>query len=326
MMELTDRHCRYFHRLLTRHSLLYTEMVTTGALIHGDVHRHLRHSPQEQPLALQLGGSEPRDLAHCAQLAEQWGYSEVNLNCGCPSDRVQNGAFGACLMKQPARVADCVKAMKQVVDLPVTVKCRIGVDEQDEESALQDFTGQVQQAGCDLLIVHARKAWLQGLSPKQNREVPPLDYPRVYRLKQAFPELPIVLNGGIQDLHQAEQHLLQVDGVMLGRSAYYNPAMLMEVDQRIFSNQLPAVAMEDVMESMTHYISQQLQEGERVHAVTRHMLGLFQAVPGARQYRRTLSEGAVLKSAGPELLMDAWYCVTKAAAKQAARITQATPT
>lgn len=309
MMDLTDRHCRYFHRQLTRRSLLYTEMVTTGALLHGDVKRHLDFSQAEQPVALQLGGSEPADLARCARLGAEWGYREINLNCGCPSDRVQNGAFGACLMKKPAQVADCVDAMKHAVDMPVTVKCRIGVDEQDEESALHEFAGQVTQAGCDQLIVHARKAWLQGLSPKQNREVPPLDYPRVYRLKQAFPDLPIIINGGIQDLSQAQQHLEQVDGVMLGRSAYYNPSMLLEVDQRIFGDDSPATDMEQLMANMTNYIADQLQQGQRVHTVTRHMLGLFQAVPGARRYRRLLSEQGVRESAPADLLMQAWQCV-----------------
>lgn len=309
MMDLTDRHCRYFHRQMTSHALLYTEMVTTGALIHGEVSRHLQYNPQEHPLALQLGGSDPDDLATCARLAQEWGYDEVNLNCGCPSDRVQNGAFGACLMQEPARVADCVKAMKAVVDIPVTVKCRIGVDDQDSEAALQEFTGQVAEAGCELLIVHARKAWLQGLSPKENREVPPLDYDRVYRLKQTFSDLPMVINGGINDLAEAETHLQFVEGVMLGRSAYYHPAMLLEVDQRIFGDSHPTKSMAQLMADMRDYIEQQLQQGQRVHSVTRHMLGLFQAMPGARQYRRLLSERGVRTDASADLILEAWQCV-----------------
>jgi tRNA-dihydrouridine synthase A len=306
MMDLTDRHCRYFHRLLTRHSLLYTEMVTTGALLHGDVDRHLSYNDEEHPIALQLGGSAPSDLAKCAQIGADYGYDEINLNCGCPSDRVQRGAFGACLMKEPELVAESVAAMKAVVKIPITVKCRIGVDDQDDYQSLASFTEQLVDAKVDALVVHARKAWLQGLSPKQNREVPPLDHPRVYQLKKDFPNLEIILNGGVETLEQVELHLQQVDGVMIGRSAYYNPWMLADTDLRIFN--APSVETDialselEVIEQMFPYIEQQLSNGIKLSAMSRHLLGLFFGQPGARQFRRSISEAAHIPGAGIEVL------------------------
>ena len=309
MMDLTDRHCRYFHRLLTNYSLLYTEMVTTGALIHGDVDRHLAYSDEEHPIALQLGGSEPSDLASCAKIGADYGYDEINLNCGCPSDRVQRGAFGACLMKEPALVAESVAAMKAAVDIPVTVKCRIGVDEQDDYQSLAVFAEKLIEAEVDALVVHARKAWLQGLSPKQNREIPPLDYDRVYKLKADFPDLEIILNGGVETLEQSEQHLKIVDGVMIGRSAYYDPWMLADVDSRIYeeTNSCSASLKNefDVIEKMLPYIESQLAEGVRLPAMSRHLLGLFQGQPGAKRFRRVISEGAHKPNAGTEVIEEA---------------------
>lgn len=311
MMDLTDRHCRYFHRLLTRHSLLYTEMVTTGALIHGDVPRHLVYNAAEHPLALQLGGSNAEDLAYCATLAQSWGYDEVNLNCGCPSDRVQNGAFGACLMKDPATVGAALRAMKKAVDIPVTVKCRIGVDDLDSYENLRDFASECLAAGADALIVHARKAWLKGLSPRQNREIPPLRYEDVYRLKTEFADVHISINGGIEDLQESERHLRHVDGVMVGRSAYYDPTILLDVDARIFSDPHPAPSMAQIIEQMARYIAQQTAEGVRVSAITRHMLGLFQGLPGARQYRRYISERAPRADATADVLLRAYELIIK---------------
>jgi tRNA-dihydrouridine synthase A len=305
MMDLTDRHCRYFHRLLSKHALLYTEMVTTGALIHGDVDRHLAYNPEEHPLALQLGGSEPKDLATCAKMGEDYGYDEVNLNCGCPSDRVQRGAFGACLMKEPELVAESVSAMRAAVNIPITVKCRIGVDEQDDYESLALFVEKLVDVEVDALIVHARKAWLQGLSPKQNREIPPLDYERVYQLKADFPNLEIVLNGGVETLDQVEQHLQLLDGVMIGRSAYYNPWMLADVDARIYAD---PIALEDefeVINLMLPYIENQLGKGVRLTAISRHLLGLFQGQPGAKRFRRVISEGAHQAGAGIEVIESA---------------------
>lgn len=306
MMDLTDRHCRYFHRLLTRHSLLYTEMVTTGALLHGDVGRHLSYNDEEHPIALQLGGSEPSDLAKCALIGADYGYDEINLNCGCPSDRVQRGAFGACLMKEPKLVAESVEAMKAVVEIPVTVKCRIGVDDQDDYQSLASFTEQLVAAKVDALVVHARKAWLQGLSPKQNREIPPLDHQRVYQLKKDFPNLEIILNGGVETLEQVELHLQYIDGVMIGRSAYYNPWMLADADLRIFndSNIERDIALSEleVIEQMFPYIDQQLSTGIKLSAMSRHLLGLFSGQPGARQFRRSISEGAHIPGAGIEVI------------------------
>ncbi|WOY02440.1 tRNA dihydrouridine(20/20a) synthase DusA [Dickeya fangzhongdai] len=292
MLDWTDRHCRYFHRLLSHNALLYTEMVTTGAILHGKGD-YLAYSEEEHPLALQLGGSDPAALAQCAALAEQRGYDEVNLNVGCPSDRVQNGRFGACLMAEAQLVADCVKAMRERVDIPVTVKTRIGIDDQDSYEFLCDFIRTVsEQGGCDTFIVHARKAWLSGLSPKENREIPPLDYPRVYQLKRDFPSLTLAINGGVKTLAEAQQHLQHVDGVMVGREAYQNPGMLAQVDSELFGAGSIAPDQADVVRAMYPYIERELSGGASLGHITRHMLGLFQGVPGARQWRRYLSENA----------------------------------
>ncbi|MDH3579578.1 MAG: tRNA dihydrouridine(20/20a) synthase DusA [Hyphomicrobiales bacterium] len=292
MMECTDRHCRYFLRLITRHTLLYSEMVTAGALIHGDRDRLLAFDPAEQPLALQLGGSDPRALAQAARIGADFGYGEINLNVGCPSDRVQSGRFGACLMGEPELVADCVAAMQAAVDVPVTVKCRTGIDERDSDEELERFIGVVAAAGCKTFVVHARKAWLTGLSPKQNRDVPPLDYQRVYRLKKSHPELEIVINGGIETLADAERHLAHVDGVMLGRAAYHNPYLLARVDAMIFGETGRAPTRARVVAGFSAYIEDQLARGVRLHQMTRHILGLYNGLPGARAFRRHLSEQA----------------------------------
>jgi tRNA-dihydrouridine synthase A len=298
MMEWTDRHCRFFHRLLTRRAVLYTEMLTTGAVLHGDRVRLLRYDPAEHPLALQLGGADPRALAQSAKIAADAGFDEVNLNVGCPSDRVQDGRFGACLMAEPALVGDCVAAMKAAVAIPVTVKCRIGIDEQDPEAALAVFADAVQRAGADALIVHARKAWLKGLSPKENREVPPLDYDRVYRLKSAHPQLTIVLNGGIGNLAEVSAHLDRVDGVMIGRAAYQQPWRLLAVDSFVFGEEPPFTSPRAAAAALIPYIERELGEGARLHAITRHLHGLFQAVPGARAFRRRLAHAAGSSQAG----------------------------
>lgn len=292
MLDWTDRHCRYFHRQLTRQALLYTEMVTTGAIIHGKGD-YLAWNEQEQPVALQLGGSDPAALAQCAQLAEQRGYNHINLNVGCPSDRVQNGRFGACLMAEAALVADCIKAMRDRVSIPVTVKTRIGIDEQDSYGFLCDFIGTVAGRGeCDTFIIHARKAWLSGLSPKENREIPPLDYPRVYQLKRDFPQLTIAINGGIKTLQEAQLHLQHLDGVMIGREAYQNPGLLAGVDSALFGADSAQANPVDVVRAMYPYIERELSQGTWLGHITRHMLGLFQGIPGARQWRRHLSENA----------------------------------
>lgn len=292
MMDWTDRHCRYFHRLLSKQAFLYTEMVTTGALIHGDHHRFLQYHPAEHPLALQLGGSNPRELAICAKMAEDYGYDEVNLNVGCPSDRVQNGRFGACLMAEPELVADCVAAMVQAARIPITVKSRIGIDDRDSYPELVHFIGTVAAAGCRTFIVHARKAWLNGLSPKENREIPPLRYEVVYQLKIDFPQLEIILNGGVTSIGQTETLLQHVDGVMIGREAYQHPFLLADADQRLFAApsaaQTPSRA--DIVHALLPYISGQLAGGNRLHSVTRHILGLFHGEYGARGWRRFLSE------------------------------------
>ncbi len=314
MMDWSDRHCRFFWRLLTRRALLYTEMVTTGALIHGDRERFLEYNPEEHPLALQLGGSEPADLARCARWAEEWGYDEVNLNCGCPSDRVQSGAFGACLMARPRLVADCVRAMREACDIPVTVKHRIGIDQMEQYGELADFVGTVAEGGCETFIVHARKAWLQGLSPKENREIPPLNYPWVYRLKRDFPALTIVINGGIRTLESARSHLGQVDGVMIGREAYQNPWMLAQADRLIFAAEQPARSRDEVLCGLLPYVERQLARGVALNHITRHILGLYQGVPGARKFRRHLSENAHREGAGLQVLTDAWALVRVAAA------------
>jgi tRNA-dihydrouridine synthase A len=290
MMDWTDRHCRSLHRLVSRHTWLYTEMVTTGALLHGDVARHLAFTPDEAPVALQLGGSEPADLARSAKLGEQWGYDEINLNCGCPSERVQRGAFGACLMKEPALVADCVKAMRDAVSIPVTVKHRIGVDEVEDYAFVRDFVGTVAEAGCEVFIVHARNAILKGLSPKENREIPPLKYEYAYRLKRDFPRLEISINGGIKTLDEVEAHLEHVDGVMLGREAYHNPFLLAEVDARFYGAATPLRTREEIEADLIEYARAELARGTYLGAITRHALGLYRGVAGARGWRRVLSD------------------------------------
>jgi tRNA-dihydrouridine synthase A len=305
MMDWTDRHCRVFHRLLTRRTRLYTEMLTTPAIIHGDRARLLGFDASEHPVALQLGGSDPRDLAEAAKIGEDFGHDEINLNVGCPSDRVKDGRFGACLMAEPGLVADGVDAMKCAVKIPVTVKCRIGIDDQDPEVSLDRLARAVVAAGSDALIVHARKAWLTGLSPKENRDVPPLDYDRVYRLKQAMPDVPIIINGGIADLAEAKAHLAHVDGVMLGRAAYQEPWRLLPVDSEIFGGAPSLATMKDVFEAMTPYIERELAGGTRLHAITRHFVGAYHAVPGARAFRRHLAEYGVRPGAGIDVLRDA---------------------
>ena len=304
-MDWTDRHCRFFWRQLTRRARLYTEMVTTGALLHGDVARHLDYNDEEHPLALQLGGSNPSELSRCAKLAEQWGYDEVNLNCGCPSDRVQNGRFGACLMAEPVLVRDCMKAMRDACDLDVTVKHRIGIDQQESYGEFRDFVGTVAESGCEVFIVHARKAWLQGLSPKENREIPPLNYAWVYQLKREFPQLTIVLNGGITGLGEAQEHLQQLDGVMLGRAAYQNPWLLSEVDSVLFGESDPVQTRSEALKNLMPYIEQQLAKGTRLNHITRHVLGLFNQQAGGRQFRRVLSEGSHKPGADSQLVSEA---------------------
>jgi tRNA-dihydrouridine synthase A len=305
MMDWSDRHCRVFHRHLTRRALLYTEMLTTGAIIHGDRERLLGFDAVEHPVALQLGGSDPRELAQAARIGEEFGYDEINLNVGCPSDRVKDGRFGACLMAEPELVARCVGAMKAAVSVPVTVKCRIGIDDQDPEVALDTLARAVVASGCDVLIVHARKAWLNGLSPKENRDIPPLDYDRVYRLKRALADVPVIINGGIPGLDEAKAHLEHVDGVMLGRAAYQEPWRLLSVDSDIFGEPAPHATMQDALDAMMPYIEQQLGRGTRLHSMTRHFVGAFHAVPGARAFRRHLAEQGVKPGAGLEVLRDA---------------------
>jgi tRNA-dihydrouridine synthase A len=305
MMDWTDRHCRVFHRLMTRRARLYTEMLTTGAVIHGDRSRLLGFDPTEHPVALQLGGSDPRDLATAAKIGEDFGYGEINLNVGCPSDRVKDGRFGACLMAEPALVAACVEAIKREVKIPVTVKCRIGIDDQDPETALDALARGVIAAGADALIVHARKAWLNGLSPKENRDIPPLDYDRVYRLKASMPHVPIIINGGIVSVTEAKKHLAHVDGVMLGRAAYQEPWRLLAVDPELFGEAAPLPTMKDVFEAMLPYIEGELARGTRLHSITRHFVGAFFGVPGARAFRRHLAENGAKPGAGIAVLRDA---------------------
>ena len=307
MMDWTDRHCRVFHRLLSQHALLYTEMVTTGALLHGDVPRHLDYSDCEHPVALQLGGSEPADMAKSARLGQQWGYDEINMNVGCPSDRVQRGTFGACLMAEPALVAQNVAAMIEAVTIPVTVKCRIGIDDQDSEAALTDFVGQVsEEGGCRRFVIHARKAWLKGLSPKENRDIPPLDYDRVKRLKQQFPGLHIGINGGIKDLDTALELLdAGLGSVMIGRAAYQDPWLLSAVDARVYDAAPNPRTRHEVIEAFLPYVEAQRAAGVPLHAMSRHVLGLFNGQPGARLWRRYISENAPRKTAGVEVLLQA---------------------
>ncbi len=302
MMDWTDRHCRFFLRLISRRALLYTEMVPTGAIVHGDRARFLGFHPAERPLALQLGGAEPGALAHCAEAAAAAGYDEVNLNVGCPSDRVQNARFGACLMAEPALVGGCVAAMAAASGLPVTVKTRIGIDERDSYAELKAFVETVAAAGCRSFTVHARKAWLQGLSPKQNRELPPLDYDRVYRLKEDLPALEIVINGGVQSLDEAAEHLERVDGVMIGRAAYQNPYVLAEADHRLFGEDRPPPGREAIVRALLPYAAEQCAKGVPVKSIARHILGLFNGLPGARAWRRHLSEAAHRPGAGPQVI------------------------
>ena len=305
MMDWTDRHCRFFHRLLTRRALIYTEMLTTGAVLHGDRARLLAFDPSEHPVALQLGGCDPGALSAAARIGEDFGYDEINLNVGCPSDRVQEGRFGACLMAEPQLVADCIAAMKAAVAVPVTVKCRIGIDEQDPEATLFGFAEAVNAAGTDALIVHARKAWLKGLSPRENREVPPLDYPLVRRLKAAHPDLDIVLNGGIASVEQAQAELAGVDGVMMGRAAYQDPWRLLAVDPLFYGEPAPFASAKEAALALMPYIEREVTAGVRLSAITRHVLGLFRSVPGARAFRRHLATEAVKPTASAFVLADA---------------------
>lgn len=307
MMDWTDRHCRFFHRQLSARVRLYTEMLTTGAVLFGDRQRLLGFHPSEHPVALQLGGSDPADLARAAEIGAGFGYDEINLNCGCPSDRVQQGRFGACLMAEPELVAECWKAMNEAVggSIPITIKCRIGIDEQDSEEDLARFVGTVASAGCRIFVIHARKAWLQGLSPKENRAVPPLDYDRVYRLKQANPDLVIILNGGIVSLDEAKRHLEQVDGVMLGRAAYQHPNLIAELDRALYGDPAPVPAGSEVIARMIPYAEAELAAGTRLSSITRHMMGLMDGKPGARAWRRYLAEEAVRPGAGIEILCHA---------------------
>lgn len=318
MMDLTDRHCRYFHRQLSARARLYTEMVTTGALLQGDPRRHLEFSAEEHPVALQIGGSEPDELARAARLGQRWGYAEINLNCGCPSERVQRGAFGACLMSEPTLVADCVKAMLDAVDVPVTVKHRIGVDRREDYGFVRDFVGALADAGCRVFIVHARSAWLKGLSPKENREVPPLRYEVVRALKGDFPTLVFVLNGGLLSLDAVQAELPHVDGVMLGRAAYHDPWLLAGVDARLFGEEASVVSREAVVARMTAYLRREVARGTAPRHVVRHMLGLYQGVRGARQWRRQLSDAVTLERDGAEALERAVRLVSPHAVLRAA--------
>lgn len=312
MLDWTDRDFRYLLRLISKHTLLYTEMVTTGALIHGDRQRFLAHDATEYPLALQLGGSEPAALAECAKMGEDAGYSEINLNVGCPSDRVQSGSFGACLMAEPQLVAEGVAAMKNAVNIPVTVKTRLGIDEQDSYQFLTDFIDAVSAAGCETFILHARKAWLKGLSPKENRDVPPLDYERVYQIKKDYPELHIDINGGIHSLVEVQEHLKHVDGTMVGRAIYHDPYLLADVDNVIFNQRSDYIlSRHEVIEAMLPYIEQRMKQGRPLKSITRHLLGLFQGQPGARRWRRHLSENAHLPDAGIHTLQQALSLVDK---------------
>jgi tRNA-dihydrouridine synthase A len=305
MMEWTDRHCRFFHRLLSRHTQLYTEMITTGAVLHGDRARLLGFNREEHPVAIQLGGSDAKDLAASARIAEDLGYDEVNLNCGCPSDRVKSGFFGACLMAEPERVAGGVAAMKAAVKIPVTVKCRIGIDDQDEEAALDRFADAMVAAGSDALIVHARKAWLQGLSPRENRDIPPLNYDRVFRLKQRLGAYPVILNGGVTTIADSKEYLAKVDGVMLGRAAYDSPELLLAVDPALFGAAAPVANLAEAFEQLIPYIEREVANGARLHDITKHLLGAFRGRPGARAYRRHLATEAVKPGANAWVLREA---------------------
>ena len=305
MMDWTDRHCRYFHRLLTRRARLYTEMITAPALVHGDVARHLAFDPAEHPVALQLGGSDRRELAHAARLGARYGYDEINLNCGCPSERVQTGSFGACLMAEPALVADCVRAMRDAVPLPVTVKHRIGLDANEDYAFVRDFVGTLADAGCEVFIVHARNAILKGLSPKENREIPPLRYETVHRLKRDFPHLVVVLNGGLATQDAIDAELAHVDGVMVGRLAYHEPWFLAGVDAHLFGEPAPASSRDEVVAALARYVEREVARGTSLRAITRHVLGLYHGVPGGRRFRRILSDAARLHAGDIALLRDA---------------------
>ena len=305
MIDYTDRHCRYLHRLLSKHCLLYTEMISTGALLHGDSQYHLQLDECEHPVALQIGGSDPAELAKCTAMADAAGFDEINLNCGCPSDRVVTGQFGAILMKSPARVAECFTAMQSVTDRPVTIKHRTGVDELDSYQFLCDFVGTLRDSGCKTFIVHARKAWLNGLSPKQNREIPPLLYQRVYDLKRDFPDLEIILNGGVKTLDESRQHLLHIDGVMMGREAYHNPYLLAEVDTLLYKSNQPVPDRLEVLQHYADYAERQMQQGVRLGHMTRHILGLYAGMPGARKFRRMISENVHHPGVDHHLLIDA---------------------
>ncbi len=305
MLDWTDRYYRYFARLITRHTLLYTEMVTTGALLHGDRERFLRFDPSEHPLALQLAGSDPSALARCSRMAEEWGYDEVNLNVGCPSDRVQSGRFGACLMLDPQLVAECIHAMQRAVSIPVTIKHRIGIDHDDSYETLHGFVTTVSQTGCRTFIVHARNAWLEGLSPKENRDIPPLRYETVHRLKRDLPELEIIINGGITTLDAAKEQLQHLDGVMIGREAYQNPWMLAQADRMIFGDDHPIPSRHEIIERFMPFVEEEFAQGTPIGRITRHILGLFQGQPGAKAWRRHISENAHREDAIPELIMDA---------------------
>ena len=305
MMDWTDRHCRYFHRLLSQHVLLYTEMVTTGALLFGETKRFLRYHDTEHPIALQLGGSDPKALARCAQLAQDAGFDEVNLNVGCPSDRVQSGQFGLCLMKNPALVAECVSAMKAAVSMPITIKTRIGVDDQDDLAHLEDFVAKQLEANVDHICIHARKGWLKGLSPKENRNIPPLQYEHVYTIKQRFPKTSIGINGGITSLTEAHTHLQHVDTVMIGRAAYQNPYILAKVDQQFYENTAPKRSRLEIVEALKPYIQSELKQGQPLNRITRHILGLFQGKPGAKRWRQVISQQAHLSNAGLNVIDNA---------------------
>ncbi len=327
MLDWTDRYCRYFLRLISQHCVLYSEMITTGALLHGDTDYHLAFDEAEHPVALQLGGSDPKALAACAKIAAQYGYDEINLNCGCPSDRVQKGRFGACLMKEPVLVAQCIAAMKDAVDIPITLKHRIGVDNQTSHAELEDFVGITKEAGCGAFIVHARNALLEGLSPKDNRNIPPLIYDAVYRLKRSFPNSEFIINGGINSVEQINDHLQQVDGVMLGREAYHNPYLLAEMDKLYYEQAEPASTRLEILEKFLPFAEKALNKGARLHHLSRHILGLFHGQPGARKFRRLISERAHEDSAGIEVLLEAIalmsnYCT----ASPIVRSTQSAPT
>jgi tRNA-dihydrouridine synthase A len=302
MLDWTDRHERYFLRLMSRHAYLYTEMVTTGALIHGDRHRYLQFNPEEQPVALQLGGSDSKDLVECSKMAEDYGYNEVNINVGCPSERVQKGSFGACLMAEPQLIAECVDTMRSAVNIPITVKNRLAIDEQDEEKSLRQFIEVVSEAGCETFIIHARKAWLKGLSPKQNRDVPPLNYELVYQIKREYPALNIIINGGIKSIEDSLKHVQTVDGVMLGREVYHNPYLMVQVDAELYGDEDKILSRKQILEQYFSYIEQQMGQGVYFKHMSRHLLGLFQGQPGAKAWRRYISENGYKDGAGIEIL------------------------